>query len=122
MISGKALKRDWAGLTRYGTVHDLKPFTIQMADQTITSTQKAVQGARIVIGSAWYEVDLLVAPTLAHDYILGFGFQLVYNAQLKPQQAIMTIGVHEGTWCLIANPTDLTNMSPCNSHPRRPHL
>jgi hypothetical protein len=98
MVSEKALKRDWAALTRYGTVHDLKPFTIQMADQTITSTQKAVQGARIVIGSAWYEVDLLVAPTLAHDYILGFGFQLVYNAQLKPQQAIMTIGVHEGTW------------------------
>jgi hypothetical protein len=104
MISEKALARDWSQITRFATVHDLKPFTIQMADQTITTTQRAVQGARIVIGNAYYEVDFLVAPTLAHDYILGFGFQLVYNAQLKPRDAKLTIGVEEGTWVSDTKP------------------
>lgn len=69
----------------------------QVADQTIPTTQKKIPGAGIVIGSAHYEVNSLLAASMAHEYVLGFGFQLVYNAQLKFRDAILTIGVEEGT-------------------------
>jgi hypothetical protein len=40
----------------------------------------------------------LLAPPLAHDYILGFGFQLSYNLQIKPWQRQVALGAEPHTW------------------------
>ena len=98
IMSDKALARDWDSLTRFGKVYNLKAFNVQLADESVSTTQKGIQGVQLVIGSARYEVDFLVAPALAHDYILGFGFQAIYNLQIKPHLGKVTLGAERENW------------------------
>lgn len=122
IMSEKALARDWDSITKYGVVHNLKPFSVQLADESVSNTHKGVQGVKFVIGQAIYDIDFLVAPSLAHDYILGFGFQATFNLQIKPHEGRVTLGAEKANWVGAKNYTPYHSVSFSYAGKRIPFL
>ncbi len=76
---------------------DTKPFAISMADGVCKSVcSQVLTVGRIVIGHATHEMSCLIVDKLAVDYLIGFAWQLMYDLQLKPKNAVISLGVtHE---------------------------
>jgi hypothetical protein len=68
-----------------------------MANGTPVELSEMVQGARLVIGRAFYEVDLYIIPDCAHDYILSMGFMVTYGASLDMRRKLLSLGVERAT-------------------------
>jgi hypothetical protein len=98
VMSEKALYRDRSRLEKSGAqIRELKPFEVQMADARKATSSQMVVGVNIVLGDAYYKVNFLVAPSLTYEYMLGFGFHLIYDLQVLPHRKTVKVGVVEGT-------------------------
>ncbi len=82
LVSRSAYERDFFGLLEFGDLIPLHGHTVCMANGAPVEIAEMVQGARLVIGRAFYEVDLYIIPDCAHDYILSMGFMVTYGASL----------------------------------------
>ena len=99
LMSKHALERDLKLLGHRVTVRNIKPFSISMADGVCKSMcSQVMEHGRIVIGNATYELSCLVVDKLAVDYLMGFAFQLTYDFQLKPKNALLSLGVTPDAW------------------------
>jgi hypothetical protein len=94
LISRKAFQRDGHLLGPDMAVHNIKPFTVQLADGKSESvTLQVAQNACLAIGKAFYPLSFLIVENLTVDYLIGFPFLFMYDAQIKPARAKISLGV-----------------------------
>ena len=75
-------------------VYNIKPFNVHLADgKSETTTFQVVLNACIAIGKAFYPLSFLVVENCTVDYLIGFPFFFMYDAQLTPARSKMSLGV-----------------------------
>jgi hypothetical protein len=96
IVSTRAMLRD---RNMYGDacrISRVRPFTIQFADgRTTSAAHLAVQDAMVIIGKCKYQVDLIVMENLSTEYLFGFPWFVTYDAQIKPFDRKVSIGVEK---------------------------
>ncbi len=96
LISQSAYDRDFQALLEYGDLVPLRGHTISMANGATTSVTHMVKGARIIIGRAYYEVDLFIVPSCIHEYVLSMAFMVEHRAGLHATDGILVLAVWDG--------------------------
>ncbi len=91
-ISAGAFHRD--GQSLGGRVVELiHPLHIKMYNGNVVHATSMVKGARIGIGCAEYEIDLIVVPGAGYDYLLGADFMAEYDASPRLRLGRFYLGV-----------------------------
>jgi hypothetical protein len=93
LVSTQAYERDIAGLLEHGEIHPVTNQVVTLANGQTVSITEMVKGARIVIGRAFYEVDLFILPGLEHDYLLSAAFFMTYDVTLSMKKGYVELGV-----------------------------
>ena len=96
LISEDQFNRDEDILVQHGArVVHIEPITIGgFAGQGVCA-DKIVQSARLAIGPAVYEVDLLVVPGSVYAYLLGSDFLITYDGQAQFYGQRLRLGVEQ---------------------------
>jgi hypothetical protein len=97
VVSQSAYDRDFQALLEYGDMIPLHYHTISVANGTTAVVTHMVKGARIIIGRAYYEVDLFIVPASTHEYVLSMAFMVEYRTALHTTNVVLTIPVMDGT-------------------------
>ena len=72
----------------------IKPFPIELADgDSHAYVHEILKDAVICVGHAKYDLDLLIAPVLAVDYLFGNNFIATWDVTFRPKPSVLTMGV-----------------------------
>jgi hypothetical protein len=93
LVSTQAYERDFAGLLEHGELCPVEGQEVTLANGQTVSITQMVKGARLVIGRAYYEVDLFILPGLEHDYLLSAAFFMTYDVTLSMKKGYVELGV-----------------------------
>ena len=99
-ISASALDRLLPFFLRNGAVlHKVQPVAVEgyAAAGTPAKAELLLKGAPVLIGDAWYPLDILVVPGARQDLLLGHSFIIQYRVAYCGGRPSISVGVRKGS-------------------------